>query len=473
MIPGPAGVRGGEGGGAGPARIGAVHRPGSGFSVRGGHPLRGRIRVPGDKSISHRALLLSALAEGTSTFSGCSEGEDVARTAAAIEAMGADVRLAAGPGGLAGEVLGGRSRLGEPLSAIDCGNSGTSMRLLAGLVGSLDGLFVLQGDSSLSSRPMGRVLGPLQAMGAKVDGREGATRAPLVIRGGGLRGREVRLEVASAQVKGALLLAGLAAEGTTVVHEPLATRAHTEEMLTMAGVGVDVRREGSGRAVAVRRSSVRPFSMEIPGDPSQAAFWIVAACCTPGSDVTVEDVYLGPERAAFLDVLRRMGAEIDVVVRREMAGVPVGDVTARHGALGPTEVGGAEVPALVDEIPVLAVAAAFASGTTVFSGAAEMRVKESDRIATTVSLLEAFGVAAEPMPDGLVVHGPVGGSGGREAVVESHGDHRIAMAGAVMALASGSPLTSISDWASVSTSYPGFAADLAALGGDGEAPDDA
>ncbi|MDA8392750.1 MAG: 3-phosphoshikimate 1-carboxyvinyltransferase, partial [Actinomycetota bacterium] len=420
-------------------------------------------------SISHRALLLGALAEGRSTVSGCSGGQDVAWTASAIRAMGADVRLQRGEHGLDGEVRGGRSRLSEPVSAIECGNSGTTMRLLAGLVSSLDGLFLLQGDQSLSSRPMARVLAPLAAMGAKVDGRRDGTRAPLSIRGGHLRGRDIELEVASAQVKSAVLLAGLAAEGATAVHEPFPTRAHTEEMLTMAGVGVDVRPRGAGRAITVRSSPVQPLSIAIPGDPSQAAFWVVAACCTPGSEVTVEDVYLGPERAAFVEVLRRMGADVQVVVRRELAGVPVGDVTARHRPLTPTEVAGAEVPALVDEIPVLAVAAAFGSGTTTFSGAAEMRVKESDRIATTVALLHAFGVAAEPMADGLVVHGrgQVGGDG-RTAVVESRGDHRIAMAGAVMAVASGSELTTICDWSSVATSYPDFASHLSLLGGTGE-----
>ena len=398
--------------------------------VQGGGPLRGRVRVPGDKSVSHRALLLAALAEGTSVVRGLSTGDDVVRTRAAVQAMGAYVD---------GErITGGRDRLHEPEGVIDVGNSGTSIRLLAGLCAGFDWLTVLAGDESIAGRPMDRVAEPLRRMGASVDGRGNGRFTPLVVRGGGLTGIDYALPVPSAQVKSAVLLAGLSAAGETVVREAVPTRTHTEEMLAACGADMEV--EG-GRA-AVRASVLQPFELDVPGDPSAGAFWVVAACIVPGSDLVVEDLYLGPARAGFLDVLARMGA--DVTVRGN-------DVRARYGPLRGTEVGGAEIPGLIDEIPVLAVAAAAAEGATVFRDAAELRVKESNRIATIASELANLGARVEPAPDGLNV---VGGRllGGR---VCSYGDHRVAMAMAVAGLAATGE-TIVEGWDAVSTSYPGF-----------------
>jgi 3-phosphoshikimate 1-carboxyvinyltransferase len=416
-------------------------------TVEGGRgPLRGRLRVPGDKSISHRALLLGALAEGRSRITGLSRGEDVTSTAVAVQAMGASFD---------GEVIhGGRSRLDEPEHVIDVGNSGTGIRLLAGICAGLPWLTVLQGDRSISRRPMDRVAEPLRKMGAKIDGREQGRLPPLVVRGGNLRGIDLDLAVASAQVKGAVLLAGLSAEGSTVVRERVPTRAHSEEML--AACGADIAVSDDGLTTTLRPSRLEPFELDVPGDPSQAAFWIVAACLVPDSEVTVEHVYVGRARAGFLDVLRRMGAAIDI----EPTGPHTATVTARHSPdLHGTDIGGQEVPGLIDEIPVLAVAAAVAEGPTEVRDAAELRVKESDRVTTTVALLAAMGVGAEARPDGFQVRG---GARLTPGIVRSAGDHRIAMAGVVAALVAQGP-TRIAGWGAVRTSYPGFEDDLSAL----------
>lgn len=420
--------------------------------VRGGRPLRGRLRVPGDKSISHRALLLAALADGTSTVRGLSPGDDVARTRAAVEALGASVD--------GNRVTGGRRRLHEPDAVIDAGNSGTTVRLLAGVCATVPGLSILTGDASIRRRPMDRVTAPLRQMGADLDGRDGGRLPPLVVRGGDLKGIEYELPVPSAQVKAAVLLAGLAAEGETVVREHVRTRAHTEEML--AACGADVMVEDGGRTTRVRPSSLRPFTLDVPGDPSQAAFWIVAAALVPDSDVIVDGVYTGPARAGFLDVLDRMGAFVDR---------SAGSLRATYGGpLRATEIGGDEVPGLIDEIPVLAVAAAYATGTTTIGGAGELRVKESDRIATVAEELSKLGARVEPRPDGMVIHGNPGGL--HPAAVRSHGDHRLAMALAVAGLVvpaatttTGVGETVIDGWDAVATSYPGFLDDLDQLCG--------
>lgn len=409
--------------------------------------LKGSPRVPGDKSISHRALILSALAEGVSRISNLSDGQDVAHTAMALESMGAQVTR--NLGGLS-EVRGGPSRLHEPLEPLYVGNSGTSVRLLAGVAAGLDGLFVLFGDRSLARRPMGRVTEPLGLMGARIDGRAGGEHTPLVIRGGGLSGLEYRCPVPSAQVKSAVLLAGLFASGPTSVVEPLATRNHTEEMLSAAGVEV----RSSGTRVTLWPGPLRPMDWVVPADPSQAAFWVVAAAITPGSEVCIHQVYLGPGRAGFLEVLKRMGAQVEVDNYDPAS--RSGDLCARYGPLRATEIGGAEVPGLIDEIPVLAVAAACAEGETVFKDAAELRVKESDRIASVVAALRAMGADAYERPDGLVVRGGALRGGAR---VDSQGDHRVAMAAAVGALAGSEPVR-IEGWESVATSYPGFEEEL-------------
>ena len=413
------------------------------FTVVGGTPLRGTVRVPGDKSISHRALLLAALAEGRSTVRNLSTGDDVARTRAAIEAMGAPVERVHDRT----RVTGGASVLREPDHVLDVGNSGTSIRLLAGVCAGQAWLTVLQGDASIATRPMDRVAEPLRRMGAVVDGRDDGRYPPLVVRGGGLHGIEYDVPMASAQVKSAVLLAGLAAEGETVVREVSPTRAHTEEMLAACGADIEV----DGLTVRLRPSELKPFELDVPGDPSQAAFWVVAGCTVPGSDVTVEGVYLGAARTGFLDVLRRMGANIEV-------DPAAGTIRARSSELRAAEVSGAEIPGL-DEVPVLAVAAARAKGATTFTGIGELRVKESDRLATISSELGALGGRAERDGDRLVVHGP---SAMRGAALRSHGDHRIAMAMTVAALSADGE-TTIAGWEAVATSYPGFDRDLELL----------
>jgi 3-phosphoshikimate 1-carboxyvinyltransferase len=289
-------------------------------------------------------------------------------------------------------------------------------------------------------------------MGANVDGRDGGRLPPLVIRGGDLAGIDYRPPVASAQVKAAILLAGLAADGETTVREDVATRAHTEELLAACGADIEV---GLGW-VTVRRSTLSPFRLEVPADPSQAAFWVVAACLVPGSDLVLEDTYVGTARAGFLDVLRRMGA--DISLERVDDGRRTADIHVRHRPLRATTVGGAEVPGVIDEIPVLAVAAARAEGVTRFADAAELRVKESDRVASVVAALRAVGVEAEPSPDGFVVRGNGGAplAGGN---VDACSDHRVALAMAVAGLDASAP-TGVAGWESVATSYPGFEEDL-------------
>ncbi|MHB8464628.1 MAG: 3-phosphoshikimate 1-carboxyvinyltransferase [Acidimicrobiales bacterium] len=416
------------------------------LTITPGRPLVGRVRAPGDKSISHRALLLGALAQGETVIRGLSDGDDVRRTARAVAALGADVRQGRG------EVVVRGGSLHEPLGPIDLGNSGTGMRLLTGVVAGFDWLTILHGDESLSRRPMDRVADPLRSMGATLDGREGGRYPPLVIRGGELRGIDYTPPVASAQLKSAVLLAGLHASGATTVHERVRTRAHTEEMLAAFGARIDV----DDAAITVYPSALVATRVDVPVDPSHAAFWVVAGCVVPGSDITVEDVYVGHGRAGFVDVLGRMGADIDVVAKD----ATTADIRARAGALRATVVEGDEVPGLIDEIPVLAVAAAYAEGTTEFRDAAELTVKETDRVATTVAMLRALGVGAEPRADGFVVRGgrPHG------ADLDTAGDHRIAMAGAVAALGAETPST-LRGWRAVDTSYPGFAAHLEQLRG--------
>jgi 3-phosphoshikimate 1-carboxyvinyltransferase len=417
-----------------------------------GRALKGRLRAPGDKSISHRALLIAARAEGRSRVRGLSNGDDVRHTLEAVVALGARAERA----GHELLVDGGAERLHEPESVIDVGNSGTGIRLLAGYVSAIDGLTVLEGDSSIAKRPMDRVAVPLRLMGAQVEGRQGGRLPPLAVRGGHLKGIEYTPPVASAQVKSAVLFAGLGAEGATTVHEPVATRAHTEEMLAAAGADIEVQIEGAGATVVLRPSALHATSMDVPADPSQAAFWAVAACITPGSDLLLENVYIGRGRAGFIDVLARMGARLELLDED-----PVHHTANIHVQAGPlvaTDVGGSEVASLIDEVPVLAVAAAFAEGITTVSDASELRVKETDRVATTVELLTALGARAEPAPDGLVVIGN-GGAPLRAATVDSHGDHRIAMAGAVAALGAIGPVR-VNGWDATATSYPSFEEDM-------------
>jgi 3-phosphoshikimate 1-carboxyvinyltransferase len=425
------------------------------------------MRVPGDKSISHRALLFAALASGTSRLWWLADGDDVVRSRAAIEALGAKVRDGAGSPGeavIAGERVGpvvivrgaGFDGLCEPETVIDCGNSGTSIRLLAGILAGRPFHSVLTGDSSIARRPMGRVVDPLRLMGAQIDGRDGGRLAPLAIRGGGLRGMRHELPVASAQVKTALLLAGLQAAGVTEVTEPALSRDHTERLLPVMGAPLE--RIAGGVRVEPAGGGLTPIELAIPGDPSAAAFFVVGACITPGSDLVVEDVCLNPTRIGFIDVLRRMGADVEVVILEERGGEPVGDIRAAAGPLRATTIAGDEIPRVIDEIPALAVAAAFAEGTTEVADAAELRVKESDRIGTVAQELSQLGIAVETRADGLVITGGVAHGG----LLKSHGDHRIAMAAAVAANACEGEST-VRGWRAVASSYPGFAADLASV----------
>ncbi len=437
------------------------------LTVSGPRPLRGRLRVPGDKSISHRGLLFAALATGASRLSGLADGGDVAASRAAIEALGVKVRDATGPAGEPVVVVrgGGFGGLLEPEAIIDCGNSGTSIRLLAGILAGRPFHTVLTGDSSILRRPMGRVADPLRAMGARIDGRDGGRLAPLAIRGGGLRGMRHELAVASAQVKTALLLAGLQSEGVTEITEPVLSRDHTERLLPVLGAQLERiagkgTEPGGGVRIHPAAAGLTPADLAVPGDPSAAAVFVVGACVTPGSDLVVEDVCLNPTRIGFVDVLRRMGADVEIVVKEERGGEPVGDIRAAAGPLRATTMAGAEIPSIIDEIPALAVAAAFAAGTTVISDAAELRVKESDRIGTVEQELSQLGIAVETRPDGLVITGGIP----RAGLLKSHGDHRIAMAAAVAANACAGSST-IRGWRAIVSSYPGFAGDLASVTG--------
>ncbi|MDQ3983283.1 MAG: 3-phosphoshikimate 1-carboxyvinyltransferase [Actinomycetota bacterium] len=410
-------------------------------------PITGTVTVPGDKSISHRALILSALARGTSTVRGLNTGEDVHSTAHAVAALGARAVLEDEDNvEVEGYGLGG---LREPEQVIDVGNSGTSMRALLGVCAGVPGVSVLTGDESLRARPMLRVAVPLRQMGASVDGRAHGELPPMVVRGGDLRGVDISLNVASAQVKTALLLAGLRASGATSVTEPAPSRDHTERML--AAAGVDVSRAGTTCAVT-GGSELRPMEWDVPGDFSSALYLLVAALLVPSSELTVSNVALNPTRTAALDVLRRMGADLTVSEKEVVCGEPRGDVTARSSRLTATGIDPREVPALIDELPLLAVAASQAEGTTVVSGAAELRVKESDRIASVVAGLRAIGGRAEETADGMTIEGPARVEGG---VVDSRGDHRVAMSFAIAGLVSAEGVR-VSRWSCVDTSFPGF-----------------
>ncbi len=404
-------------------------------------PLVGSVAVPGDKSVSHRALLFGALARGTTRVRGLLESEDTHATRAAVRALGASVEERGS------EILVTGAPWHDVSTPLDCGNSGTTARLLLGALAPR-ARAMLTGDASLSRRPMGRVTRPLSAMGARFHG---AGTLPLTVERAPLRGLDWTAEVASAQVKSAVLLAGLAAEGVTVYREPLATRDHSERMLRAMGAQLD----GHGGVLRLVPGPLQAVEVDVPGDASAAAFWWVAAAICPGSDLRLTGVGLNPGRTGALEVLARMGVRVEIEAR---AGVePWGDVHLRAEGLRGTTIGGAEVPRLVDELPVLAVAAAFAEGETVIRDASELRVKESDRVTATVSALRTLGFDAEELPDGMVI----AGGGPRRApsgAVASRGDHRIAMAAAIAGLRVGA---AIDDPSCIATSYPGFARELA------------
>ena len=420
-------------------------------------PLKGTIRVPGDKSISHRSIMLGALAIGETRVSGLLEGEDVLATAAAMRAMGASVeRVGEGEWRVYGVGVGA---LLQPENPLDMGNSGTSTRLLMGLVAShaISATFV--GDASLSGRPMGRVIDPLSQMGAAFEASDGG-RLPLTVRGANPAVPiEYRLPVASAQVKSAILLAGLNTPGITTVIEPVPTRDHSERMLRGFGADLTVEVDSAGtRTIRIRgEGELKPQVIEVPGDPSSAAFFIVAALIVPGSELTIENVGLNPTRAGLIEVLRQMGGDITEVSPREVGGEPVADLLVRHSALKGIAVDPAVVPSMVDEFPVLFVAAALAEGTTVTTGLDELRVKESDRIAVMAAALTSAGANVVETEDGLTITGTGGEALRGGGPVASHLDHRIAMAMAVAGLASTNGVE-VDDTRPIATSFPQFEA---------------
>lgn len=420
-------------------------------------PLRGSVTPPADKSISHRAAILGAMAEGPTVISNYLESDDTRSTLEAVRALGAGVEIT-GSGRGAVTVFGVGPEGPASPARIDVGNSGTLLRLLPGwLAGWRGGSWEIDGDESIRRRPVDRVALPLGRMGARVEAVEDRF-PPITIEGVGLEGIDYELPVASAQVKSCLLLAGLRASGPTTIHEPIPTRDHTERMFGLADLRLD--REGSSLTVW----PATEFSLEsvtVPGDFSSAAFLIAAALVVPGSEVRIDAVGINPTRTGFLSVLSRMGASVEVEPGDPLGEEPVATLVVRHSELNGTEVGGAEVPLTIDELPLVALVAGFAEGETVIRDAAELRAKESDRVETVSRALADLGIDAEPTPDGLVVRGgtrPVGGT------IESGGDHRIAMLGAVAGLASRDGVE-VEGFEAASVSYPRFERDLEALAG--------
>jgi 3-phosphoshikimate 1-carboxyvinyltransferase len=425
-------------------------------------PLTGAITVPGDKSISHRALMFSALAVGESVIEGLLEGEDVLATAAAMRAMGATIEKCGARWHVHGVGVGG---LLQPGTALEMGNSGTSTRLLMGLVASHPITVTFTGDASLSTRPMGRVIDPLSTMGADITASPGG-RLPLMVRGiCPAVPIEYRLPVASAQVKSAILLAGLNTPGITRVIEPVATRDHSERMLVGFGADLTVEIDSDGvRTISLRgEAELRPQNITVPGDPSSAAFFVVAALLVPGSRVTIRNVGMNPTRTGLIKVLRAMGANIVSEDRQTVGGELVEHLVVTHSMLRGIEVPPEDAPSMIDEYPILFVAAALAEGRTVMRGLEELRVKESDRIAVMFEALTAIGARVEELPDGLIIDGTGGEMLAGGATVAARLDHRIAMSMAVAGLVSINPVT-IDDIEPVATSFPGFETMLAGLG---------
>lgn len=404
--------------------------------------ITGELRVPGDKSISHRAFMLGALARGTTSIQAALGSRDVQSTREALQALGARIEQQ----GDIWRVSGGE--LHEPASVIDAGNSGTTARLMSGICAGIEGVVTMTGDSSLVNRPMARVIKPLEKMGATFLARKGRY-LPMAIRGGNLTGISYEMDIASAQVKSALLLAGLKAEGITEVKEPSLSRDHSERMLSY--FGVQINREGT--AVSMQgHQELQARDICVPGDPSSAAFPAVWAAVLPGSELLLRDVCLNPTRTGFISVLQRMGASISCQNIREVSGETVGDILVKGSRLKATVLEGEEIPKLIDEIPILVVAACFAEGTTIIRDASELRVKETDRIRATAQGLASLGATVEETPDGLIVHGPLRFQSGK---VQTFLDHRIAMSFHILGRASGVDIM-LDDMSCVDISFPGF-----------------
>jgi 3-phosphoshikimate 1-carboxyvinyltransferase len=426
-----------------------------------GGPLRGTVIVPGDKSITHRAIIFSALAEGETAITDYCRGEDCLNTMRAFRTMG--IRIDEQPHRLlvSGKGLWG---LTEPGTVIDCGNSGTGIRLLTGLLAGQDFFSILTGDDSIRRRPMGRVVKPLREMGASIAGRKGGELAPIAITGARLKGLSYQSPVASAQVKSSLLLAGLFAEGRTTITEPSLSRDHTERMFEYFGIPFE--RKGLSVSIVGRPPSgwAGKPDLRVPADISAAAFFLVGGSITPGSDITIRNVGINPTRSGVLDVLSSMGAKIEILKRREEAGESVADLRVQAASLHGTTIGGELIPRTIDEIPILCVAAASAQGTTTITGAKELRVKESDRITAMTRELTKLGVPVTEQPEGLTIVGIDGSTGPRfrSGTYHSYGDHRIAMSLAVAGLVADGPV-SVDETACIDTSFPLFQSKLLEL----------
>ncbi|MEZ5894923.1 MAG: 3-phosphoshikimate 1-carboxyvinyltransferase [Parvularculaceae bacterium] len=427
----------------------------------GGNTLGGVIEAPGDKSISHRALIFGAMADGETRIAGLLEGHDVLRTAAAMRAFGAEIERDLAEGGPVWRVV-GRAEWKQPGGPVYFGNSGTGCRLVMGAAAGRGVAAAFDGDASLRSRPMRRITAPLEDMGAAFTTNDG--RLPAQLAASGLRGIRYRLPVASAQIKSAVLLAGLGARGETVVFEPEPCRDHTERMLAAFGCPQQIKEAGGVREIRVSGgAALTPASIEVPGDPSSAAFIVAAAVITPGSDVTVRGVLMNPLRTGFFDTLTEMGARLEMENLRMVNGEPVADLRARHSTLRGVETPSERAPSMIDEYPVLAVVAAFAEGESVLRGLAELRVKESDRLAAIEAGLAANGVAVETGEDWIKITG--GGDPAGGALVRTHADHRIAMSFLVMGLAARRPVE-IDDASMIATSFPGFFGLMNRIGAD-------
>ena len=430
------------------------------LTISGPRRLRGEIIAPGDKSVSHRAAMFNAIANGDATVTNFSPGEDCSSTLDILRALSVEIDRQPGDGGVGDTVrISGVGMLGlkEPSSILDAGNSGTSVRLMSGVLAGRDIFAVLTGDDSIRSRPMGRVVAPLRSMGADIFGRKNNTLAPLVFAGGRLHGTRYEMPVASAQLKSSLLLAGLRADGKTELVQPAQSRDHTERMLSAMGANVS----SEGMTVSIEPSELSAVDVYVPGDISSAAFWMVAGLVHPDAEIVIRGVGINPTRSGVIDALKMMNADISLENERDAAGEPVADIVVRSSRLRGAVIAGDIVPLLIDEIPVLAVAAAMADGETRFEDAGELRVKETDRIAATADWMTAAGITVETSADSMVVHGAgrlLGGS------FNGHHDHRIAMSEGIAGLISESPVT-ISGAEIASISYPQFWQEIEKLGG--------
>lgn len=426
-------------------------------SITSPSSLKGRIVLPGDKSLSHRAAIFNSLAAGLATITNFATGADCRSTLKCLKALGSKVDYAPGPPATVHIEGCGRFGFREPEDVLNAGNSGTTIRMLTGLLAAQPFLSIITGDGSLRSRPMGRIIKPLELMGAEIRGRKNNTLAPLAIKGKALHGIQYPLPVASAQLKSSLILAAILAGGQTHIEEPALSRDHTERLLS--AMGARIVRQGSRIDIFPLEEELKTCSLNIPGDISSAAYWLVAGAIHPRAELRILNCGINPTRTGILDILSAMGAKLTIVNERSEGGEPVGDIIVRTSQLRATRIEGSLIPRTIDEIPVLAVAACCAEGDTIIKDASELRVKESDRIETTARELGRLGAKIETLPDGMIIHGPCALTG---AAVTSHGDHRLAMTLAVAGLvAPGATIIQNAQVADIS--YPSFWRDLVAV----------